>query len=432
MKSIKTRHIQIFTFALLMGSVLPFSVSAGIVDDLKSKITNTSDQVKNIEKEIASYSAQLKKTQTEKDTLNKAIKTLDLNKQIVSKDLNLTQVKIETANETIEEIDTGITELKGKIGTNKQFLRKSLQNMATNENFSKPDLIVTLLGSNSISDAFDSAAQLADFQRGLLSHIEDINTNKRNLEEVAQVKQEQRNELLNLNQELVAKQKIIADAAVQKAALLKSTKSKEANYQAELKKRQETKKKLQQEMSAYEEQLRVSIDPSTLPKSGSGVLGYPLSKVVITQYFGNTAFASKNSQVYNGAGHNGLDFSASVGSRIFSSASGVVQGTGDTDTACRGASYGKWVLVRHNNGLSTLYAHLSAISVSSGQAVSKGDILGLSGNTGYSTGPHLHYTVYASKAVSIVNRQSKACGTTMTLPVSPQNGYLNPLSYLSK
>ncbi len=430
MKNFKVNNVKIFAVAMALGAAIPFSVSAGIVDDLKSKISNTSDQVKNIEKEIATFNAQLKKTQSEKNTLNNAIKTLDLNKQIVSKDLNLTQVKIETTNETIEEIDSNINELKGKIGTNKQFLRKSLQNMATNENYSKPDIIATLLGSNSISDAFDAAAQLADFQRGLLTHIQDINTNKENLEGVAQVKQEQRNELLNLNQELVAKQKIIADAAAQKASLLKTTKNKEANYQAELKKRQETKRKLEQEMSSYEEQLRVTIDPGTLPKTGSGVLGYPLSKVVITQYFGNTAFASKNAQVYNGAGHNGLDFSASVGTRVFSSASGVVQGTGDTDAACRGASYGKWVLVRHNIGLSTLYAHFSAISVSSGQAVSKGDILGLSGNTGYSTGPHLHFTVYASKAVSIVSRQSKACGTMMTLPVSPQNGYLNPLSYL--
>ena len=52
---------------------MPAIAFAGIVDDLKSKITNTSDQVKNIEKEIAAYNAKLKATQGEKDTLKKAI-----------------------------------------------------------------------------------------------------------------------------------------------------------------------------------------------------------------------------------------------------------------------------------------------------------------------------------------------------------------------
>jgi murein DD-endopeptidase MepM/ murein hydrolase activator NlpD len=415
---------------LLILAAMPAVVSAGIVDDLKSKINQTSDQVKNIEAEISKYTAELKKTQSEKNTLNSAIKTLDINKQIVTKDIGLTKVKIETANDSLEQIDTGIQDLRGKIGTNREFLKKSIRNMAMDDSVSKTDFVTQVLGSASISDAFDRAAQMQNFQRDLLGHINEISTSKQNLEEVQLIKMEQRNELFNLNQELIAKQRIIQDAAAQKATLLKQTKNKEANYQAELKKKQELKRKLQQEMLAYEEQLRVSIDPNTLPQTGTKVLGYPVSKVVITQYFGNTAFASKNAQVYNGAGHNGLDFSASIGTRIMSAASGVVQDTGNTDSACPGASYGKWVLVRHNNGLSTLYAHLSTISVSPGQAVGKGDIVGLSGNTGYSTGPHLHFTLYASKAVTVVSRQSKACGTMMKLPVSPQNGYLNPLSYL--
>jgi murein DD-endopeptidase MepM/ murein hydrolase activator NlpD len=309
------------------------------------------------------------------------------------------------------------------------YLRKSLQNLALDDSLTNSGLIATMLGSDSISEAVDRASTLANFHRSMLTHITDIRENREELVGVQQVKTEQRNELLNLNQELIAKQRILAEAAAQKASLLKTTKNKEANYQTELKKRQEIKKKLQAEMLAFENELKVAIDPNTLPKTGKGVLGYPVSKVTITQYFGNTAFASKNAQVYNGGGHNGVDFGLATGNRIFSAASGVVQGTGDTDSACRGASYGKWVLVRHNNGLTTLYAHLSAISVSSGQAVERGGVVGLSGNTGYSTGPHLHFAVFASKAVSIVSRQSRACGTMMTLPVSPTNGYLNPLSY---
>ncbi len=108
----------------------------------------------------------------------------------------------------------------------------------------------------------------------------------------------------------------------------------------------------------------------------------------------------------------------------------MVRGVGDTDLVCRGASYGKWILVEHPNGLSTLYAHLSLIKVSTGQQVLLGEIIGYSGNTGYSTGPHLHFTVYATQGVQIAQRKSAVCGGSYTMPIADLKAYLNPMSYL--
>ncbi len=85
--------------------------------------------------------------------------------------------------------------------------------------------------------------------------------------------------------------------------------------------------------------------------------------------------------------HTGLDMSASMGTPIRAADSGTVIQAG-----WRGG-YGKTVVISHGDGLATLYAHQSKILVSVGDTVSRGDIIGEVGSTGYSTGPHLHFEV---------------------------------------
>ena|SRR5258708_5451936 len=133
---------------------------------------------------------------------------------------------------------------------------------------------------------------------------------------------------------------------------------------------------------------------------------------------------------YNGLGHNGIDLRATIGTPVKSAGDGVVMGTGNTDLVCRGASYGKWVMIKHNNGLSTLYGHLSLIKVGAGDTVTTGQTIAYSGQTGYATGPHLHFTVLASDAARIVQYPSKVCKGVYTLPVADTRAYLNPLLYL--
>ena len=132
--------------------------------------------------------------------------------------------------------------------------------------------------------------------------------------------------------------------------------------------------------------------------------------------------------MYNGYGHNGVDFRASIGTPVKAALTGVVKGIGDTDQVCPGASYGRWILLEHFNGLSTLYAHLSLIKISEREPVATGAVIGYSGATGYATGPHLHFTVYATQGVQVANRQSKVCGGTYRMPIADPKAYLNHYS----
>lgn len=86
--------------------------------------------------------------------------------------------------------------------------------------------------------------------------------------------------------------------------------------------------------------------------------------------------------------HHGIDLKLSTGDPVFNAFDGIVRMRSYDRNG-----YGYYVLVRHRNGLETLYGHLSKISVEVGQEVRAGDVLGLGGSTGRSTGPHLHFEI---------------------------------------
>lgn len=97
--------------------------------------------------------------------------------------------------------------------------------------------------------------------------------------------------------------------------------------------------------------------------------------------------------------HNGVDFTVPEGTRIFATADGTVK-----EAARRNSSSGLTVTIDHGNGYQTRYGHLSAASVKRGQKVNRGDIIALSGNTGLSLAPHLHYEVlYEGRPVDPVH-----------------------------
>lgn len=93
-------------------------------------------------------------------------------------------------------------------------------------------------------------------------------------------------------------------------------------------------------------------------------------------------------------GYNGIDIGTPIGSTIRASASGTVI---IARSEGWNGGYGKYVVISHPNGTQTLYGHLSQVNVVPGQAVAQGVTIGLSGNTGRSTGPHLHFEVRGAK-----------------------------------
>ena len=174
--------------------------------------------------------------------------------------------------------------------------------------------------------------------------------------------------------------------------------------------------KIAEETDNLEEALRKKVNISILSKGK--ILSWPVIGP-ITQGYGATKFALTH---YYSKFHNGIDIGIPIGTPIKAPAGGVVLETGNQDKYCFKGAYGKFVVIKHYNGLTTLYAHLSFIKVKIGQVVKRGEVIAYSGNTGYSTNPHLHFGVYDSSKFYI--------GTSHFCGPMPYGGSVNPMNYL--
>jgi murein DD-endopeptidase MepM/ murein hydrolase activator NlpD len=402
--------------------------SADTAADIQAQIDASNDQIAQLKAEIAQLQTQLNDTTKQRQTLQNAVNALTLNIQQLTKSITLTQTQIKQKDLEIGTLSTSISSTSDSITLSQEQVANSLRQL---EELDAQPMAMTLLAGGTLSSFFDEATTLEALRVDLQNHIHTLADLKTDLETDKSSAESKRKDLSTLNSQLTDQKAGLNIAKTEQTKLLTQTKNQESAYQAQIAQKQALQAKFEQDLLNYEDQLNLTVSPGSIPKAGSGVLSWPVANPYITQYFGNTDFATQNPQVYGGKGHNAIDLRASPGTSIMAARDGVVLGTGNTDLTCPGASYGKWIFIEHDNGLSTIYAHLSTILVTQGQHVQTGQVIAYSDTTGYATGPHLHFGVYASSGSEIASFPSKSCaGKTYTMPVADVSAYLNPLSYL--
>jgi murein DD-endopeptidase MepM/ murein hydrolase activator NlpD len=414
-------------FCIGAASISALYVHADTANDLQTQIDSSTSQITQLQAEIAQLQTQLNATSQQKQTLQNAITALNLNIQKLTASINLTQAQITQTDSQIGTLSGNINDTVSKINDSNTEIGNSLRELDAMD--SEPALL-TLLTGGTLSSYYDSAVTLASLRGDLESHINTLSNLKTNLQTSKDAAQSKRDQLATLQQNLNDQKQGLAIARNSQSKLLAQTKNQESAYQAQIAQKKAQEAKFEQDLLNYENQLKLTVSPGSIPRAGA-LLSWPVDSPYITQYFGNTNFATQNPQIYNGHGHNAIDLRASPGTPIKAAQSGVVLGTGNTDLTCPGASYGKWIFIKHNNGLSTIYAHLASFTVAQGDTVVQGQVIGYSDTTGYATGPHLHFGVYATSGSEIASFASKSCvGKTYTMPVADLSAYLNPLSYL--
>jgi murein DD-endopeptidase MepM/ murein hydrolase activator NlpD len=397
---------------------------ADLADDLRDKINSTANQIQKLEEEIKIYEKSLNKTTEQAKSLKNELDALNLSKKKLETELKLTNKNLDKTTTIIVSLADQIKETENNINFKRAVIASLLNDMRATESISA---VENFLSSSSITEVSQYIEQTERINASIKKDIEELNSLDIKLGGQKKDQETKKTELKKLQSALTGQQKAVADNAKIKDKLLVDTKNQESEYKKILDEKVKQREEFEKDLFKFESELKIAIDPKKLPGAKSGVISWPLEKITLTQQFGKT---SSSGRLYASGTHNGVDFRATDGTKVMAVLSGTVTATGNTDLKKSCYSYGKWILIKHPNGLSSLYGHLSSISVSPGDTVVTGDIVGYSGRTGYVTGPHLHLTLLATEGVRVMPIPTATACNGVTIPIGTPQAFLDPLLYL--
>lgn len=384
-----------------------------LTNDQKEAIEDREDEIKEINAKIKAYEKIIDLKKAQGATLQDQIEGLDAQVAKLELEIRSAEERLSDVSGRLGDVSTRIDEKHRIIARERRVLSELIREYHAGADDGTGILLASAddSGYGLLTGRDDWMVETNDRIVGILR---DLANNKKSLESEQQDLTQRKIEADSLKSQLDQKNDELETAQKNKEALLAKTRTEQTKYAALVDTLEEQRRAIESEIEDLESGLSVGDD---VPSAKRGLLAYPLKNPQISQGYGKTAFAKK---AYASGKHNGIDFATDTGTSVMAAAGGKVLGTGNAGKY----AYGKWVAVDHGNGLVTLYGHLSSQSVSKGQKVSRGQKIGLSGNTGFSTGPHLHFSVFSADSYKVVE-STKVSGVYYPIGAS-----VNPMSYL--
>lgn len=329
--------------------------------DLNNKIEDTKNEINEVKEEMS-------------DTM----------KQIQSLTAQISEYEIE-----IEELDGELSELENSISETQKKLEEAEKKYEDQEEALQARIVAqyeagettyldVLLGGGSLWDMISNwqiASEIAEMDNRLLEEIEE---NRNQIEEAKKSLQTSKEQVETIKNNKEATAKTLKNSQAAKEQYVSQLSEDEKSLNDELEQLEAENQKITNELKELENKYSDKIENL----GGTGTLQRPVKSGVIT------ATMYYSSGLYHGA----LDYGVPVGTEVYAAAEGVVLSAGWRD-----GGLGYCVVIQHANGLRTYYGHGNGTRyVSGGDVVAKGQLIMLSGNTGNSSGPHLHFEVRVS------------------------------------
>ena len=322
----------------------------------------------------------------------KAISDLDFQISESQKEVDSLEAQIEDLENTIKEKEDMIEEKQKEYVKNEDMLEQRIVVMYETGETSFLDM---LFSSSSLIDFISNyytMSQLVQFDTELLQGIED---DRKAIENAKTELEEEKVEVENLKNEQVAATNKLKSAQAQRQQKANALSDDKKALQSDIDSYNAQIQKVDQQIAAILAQAESQVNGSGLQFDGSFI--WPCDNKIIT---------STVKQRW-GRWHKGIDIGARY-EAVYASASGYCYPLENP------GGYGHYILMVHGSGYCTLYGHLNSYNISYGQYVSQGQVIAQSGNTGSSTGPHLHFEIRKASNISSYFSSS----------------FLNPLDYL--
>ena len=374
------RIIAIILALLLIGAFI-----VGAIGSLTAEATASRGALNDLEDQADDLEQKKQEIQAEINSLEYEQSSAMAKKEILDEQIELTQEEIQNTNDQITEYiqliakkEVEVTEAQIAEDEQRELYKTRMRAMEENGTIS---YIAVIFEASSFADLLariDFVGEVMEFDENLYQQLneakeatiaakndlEDAKTDQEDLKAELLVREDELNEQVNEASALLIEIESNLDTFT---ALYEEAEAEEAAVQEQI----------NQMVAELERQEAGSV-------AGTGSFIWPTpSCYIVTSEFGMRLHPKYN--VYKM--HNGIDIGASYGSKVLAADSGTVL------TSKHLSGYGDCIIISHGNGTTTLYAHLSSRKVSAGDTVTQGDLIGLIGNSGVSTGPHLHFEI---------------------------------------
>ncbi|OGM00362.1 hypothetical protein A2480_03875 [Candidatus Uhrbacteria bacterium RIFOXYC2_FULL_47_19] len=382
-------------FVLFIGFLIPinsaFAESSDVkseIEEMNSEVQKKKTQVKELNDRIEHYRQLISQKKIEGASIEDQINLIESQVAKTKVSIEVSEQEIKVIELQVSGLDVRIGEAEARIEHERLLLTSLIRDLHRRQ--SNSSVLGILLSHDTFSDFFDELYAVVSLQRNLDLSLKNISELKLSLESERQDRENKRIETVSRRLTLESTRRKMEDELMLKDTLLSETMSSELEYRymlAELKREQN---EADSEITSLERTLREKMDLSERLGASSTVLAWPVNP----ERGLSTIFHDPDYPFRNIFEHPGIDIRAYQGTPIRAVASGVV---GRAKNAGMGYSY---VLLVHGNNLSSVYGHLSRITVKEDTFVERGELIGYSGGMPgtpgagqLTTGPHLHFEV---------------------------------------
>jgi murein DD-endopeptidase MepM/ murein hydrolase activator NlpD len=358
---------------------------------IATQISGLKGQIEEVSAEEADLLGRLDDVRSQRADLDG--KVADLDRQI-----NRVQSSVDVAEGKLNDVEADVvhSQLKLDAATTQELAaRQELRNRAIDAYIHHPELSAAaiMIHAGSLREMAATSGYYKTLVSGQRTAVDRYAAFKDQTEALRQQVEQKRDAVKAQRDVVVGQQAQLESARHQQDKVRQQVVAQEQTQQSLLDQIQSRKAEFEAQVAALQSEsdsigrLLQGVQSGQLSApSGHGVLAVPIPGAPVTSPYGMRVHPVFGTQRM----HTGVDFGAPYGTPIHAAADGVVIAVGPY------GGYGNATIVDHGNSLGTLYAHQSAMYVSVGQHVSRGQVIGAVGCTGYCTGPHLHFEVRVS------------------------------------